>query len=106
MIEAVERFLVKHKLTDKPVLFWGASSGGTLCLKLPATLASRAWAAKEAAAAHQHGGEGGVAAAGHSGHSSGSEEDQKEEEPYVLRIDGIISGGWVRVGWGTADARS
>lgn len=45
VIAIVKRFLVEHGLTNKPLFLWGASSGGTLALKLPAALKAKREAA-------------------------------------------------------------
>jgi alpha-beta hydrolase superfamily lysophospholipase len=47
VIATVSKFLKDHGLTDKPLYLWGASSGGTLALKLPAALMVRQREAKE-----------------------------------------------------------
>lgn len=79
VIAAVTQFVADHGLAGKPLILWGASSGGTLALKLPGTLAALAQpaAGTEAAA-------GQVAA-------------QQAVVGPSLRVAGIISGG--RHGW-------
>lgn len=47
VIRIVTKFLLDHGLTGKPVYLWGASSGGTLALKLPGALQVAAKQAKE-----------------------------------------------------------
>lgn len=75
VIAAVTQFVSDHGLADKPLILWGASSGGTLALKLPGTLAQHAAAAAgEAATAGQ------VAA-------------QQAVVGPSLKVAGIISGG-------------
>ena len=95
VIAAVTQFVSDHGLEGKPLILWGASSGGTLALKLPGTLAQRAAAAAgEAATAGQ------VAA-------------QQAVVGPSLKVAGIISGGlsgrmgraWLHaVSWGLRPA--
>lgn len=47
VIATVSRFLKGHGLADKPLYLWGASSGGTLALKLPAALMVKQREAKD-----------------------------------------------------------
>lgn len=79
VVEAVTRFVADHGLAGKRLILWGASSGGTLALKLPGTLAAMAQRGAAGAGAGQ------VAAS------------QAAVGP-VLRLTGIISGGGR--GWG------
>lgn len=76
VIAAVTQFVADHGLAGKPLILWGASSGGTLALKLPGTLAALAQpaAGTEAAA-------GQVAA-------------QQAVVGPSLKVAGIISGGY------------
>ncbi len=73
------QFVADHGLAGKPLILWGASSGGTLALKLPGTLA--ATAAEQTAAA------GGAAAA------AGQVAAAQAVVGPTLKIAGIISGG-------------
>lgn len=78
VIAAVTQFVADHGLAGKPLILWGASSGGTLALKLPGTLA--AMAAEQAAAV------GGEAAA------AGQVAAAQAVVGPTLKIAGIISG--------------
>lgn len=73
VIGTLMQLLQRRGLNSKPVYLWGASSGGTLALKMPLWLAKyRAWAAQQAAAGVQ--------------------------VPPLFSVAGVISGGWVH-GW-------
>lgn len=54
VIETVSEFLKEHGLAGKPLYLWGASSGGTLALKLPATLAALRAAAEAEGKEYRH----------------------------------------------------
>lgn len=70
VIGTLMQLLQRRSLNSKPVYLWGASSGGTLALKMPLWLDKyRAWAAQQAAAG--------------------------EQVPPLFSVAGIISGAWV-----------
>ena len=75
VIGTLMQLLQRRGLNSRPVYLWGASSGGTLALKMPLWLDKyRAWAAGQAAAGVQ--------------------------VPPVFSVAGIISGGWPCLGGG------
>ena len=76
MIAAVTQFVADHGLAGKPLILWGASSGGTLALKLPGTLAALAQPAARTEAA-----------------APGQLAAQQAVVGPSLKVAGIISGG-------------
>jgi hypothetical protein len=90
VIATVTQFLIDHGLTGKPVYFQGASSGGTLALKLPSKLhmlAQQGAETEQPAAAAEGNGTAG------SGSGSGA-----SSAPFYLQVHGIIAGALRRLG--------
>jgi hypothetical protein len=88
VIATVTQFLIDHGLTGKPVYFQGASSGGTLALKLPSKLhmlAEQGMGTEKQATVVDGNGTAG------SGSSSSS-------STFYLQVHGIIAGALRRVG--------
>lgn len=119
-IATITKFLLDHSLADKPVFLAGASSGGTLALKLPATLYLAAKSAgalsleQASAMAEAYNGStasvadlaGALAAAASAGSMLGVGEGAAGQvnataAPFYLQVHGIITGELGAVGVGT-----